>query len=199
MHSKLPQFSHNQYQSGVVLVVALVMLLLITIVGISGVKTLTLEERMTSNSIDRNAVFQTTEWALSLAEQVAERQAQYPTCNAGFHDRGGAAGVPTGSTCAQTPCQNGFCSYPRPNCPLRWEDSSFTGWAPVKDPEDPTKDLVTSLGVTPRFFIEYLYEVGPTCVGKPADGPFSYRITVQTNVGDGRASVTLQSIYRDDF
>ena len=80
-------------QTGVVLVVALVMLLLITIVGVSAVKTLTLEERMTSNSIDRNTVFQTTEWGLSLAEQVAEAQAKQ--CNAGFANGGGVQTVTT--------------------------------------------------------------------------------------------------------
>ena len=191
------------------------MLLLITIVGVSAVKTLTLEERMTSNSIDRNTVFQTTEWGLSLAEQVAEAQAKQ--CNAGFANGGGAQTVPTDDgngngngngnstgntppptgTCTPTTCQNGLCGYPQPNCTPRWEDSSFTGWAPVKDPEDTSKNLVTPAGVTPQFIIEYL---NPTfdpqqCVGKPTPGVFLYRVTVRTAAGEGRASVTLQSVY----
>jgi type IV pilus assembly protein PilX len=186
-------------QTGVVLVVALVMLLLITIVGMSSIRSLTLEERMTANSIDRNAVFQATEWGLSLAEQVAENQAKQ--CNGGFHNRG-VAETPvnpaaTGVACVQTPCQNGLCSNPQPNCPPRWEDSNFNGWATVKDPSDATKNLVTPSGVSPRFFIEYLNTTKPVCIGKPSDGPFSYRVTVQTHAGEGRSSVTLQSIYSD--
>jgi len=198
-------------QKGVVLVVALVMLLLITIVGISAVKTLTLEERMTSNSIDRNTVFQTTEWGLSLAEEVAENQAK--SCNGGFVNQGApvvttsengngnnggkSGGSGATGTCVQTTCQNGLCGYPQPNCPLRWEDSSFTGWATLKNPEEPSENLATPVGVAPQYFIEYLHSTNPTCVGKPNDGPFSYRVTVRTAPGEGRASVTLQSIYSD--
>jgi len=201
-----------QQQSGVVLVVAMVMLLLITILGISNIKSLALEQRMTSNSIDRNTVFQVTEWALSVAEQAAENQAKL--CNSGFVNQGATETVTqqqnngkgnsgggnsggTGTTCTPTSCQNGYCGYPEPNCPLRWEDSSFNGWALLKDPEDPSKNLSTPLGVTPRFFIEYLRKDKPTCIGKSTDGPFSYRVTVQTAPGDGRATVTLQSIYSD--
>ncbi|MEY4978205.1 MAG: pilus assembly protein [Pseudomonadota bacterium] len=193
--NKLSNLHNRQHgQRGVVLVVAMVMLLLITILGISSIKSLTLEQRMTSNSIDRNAVFQVTEWALSVAEQAAETQAKL--CNSGFVNQG--APVATGdTTCSQTACQNGYCGYPQPNCPVRWEDSAFNGWADLKDPEDPTKNLTTPLGVTPKFFIEYLYTIKPTCIGKSSDGPFSYRVTVQTVPGDGRATVTLQSIYSD--
>lgn len=193
-------------QTGVVMVVALVMLLLITIVGISTVKTLTLEERMTANSIDRNAVFQISEWGLSVAEQIAEEQATL--CNSGFVNRGAPVSVTTepgqngkaGSngatnTCTPTVCQNGLCGYPQPNCPPRWEDSNFTGWAPVKDPNTPNSGLATPVGTAPQFFIEYLYKEMPTCAGKPNDGPFRYRITVRTQAGEGRASVTLQSVY----
>ena len=216
MHSYSSHAVQPARQSGVVLVVALVMLLLITIVGVSAVKTLTLEERMTSNSIDRNTVFQTTEWGLSLAEQVAESQAKQ--CNSGFVNGGGvptdtttsesngngngngngnSGGSTSTSTCTPTTCQNGLCGYPQPNCTPRWEDSSFTGWASVKDPDDASKNLVTPAGVTPQFIIEYL---NPTfnpqqCVGKPTPGVFLYRITVRTAAGEGRGSVTLQSVY----
>ena len=199
-------------QSGVVMVVALVMLLLITIVGVSAVKTLTLEERMTSNSIDRNTVFQTSEWGLSLAEQVAENQAK--SCNSGFvnqgapvvaapeddtkGNKGGNSGTGgTTGTCTPTACQNGLCGYPQPNCLPRWEDSSFTGWATLKNPDEPSENLVTPAGAAPQYFIEYLHDKVPTCAGKPNDGPFSYRVTVRTVPGEGRARVTLQSIYSD--
>lgn len=148
---------------------------------------------MTSNSVDRNIVFQVTEWALSVAEQAAETQAKL--CNSGFVNQGVPVGsTPTGS-CVQTACQNGYCGYPQPNCPHRWEDSSFNGWAYVKDPEEPTHNLVTPLGVTPQFIIEFLNNKAPNCVGTSSG--FSYRITVRTQPGDGRAAVTLQSIYSD--
>lgn len=196
-------------QTGVVMVIALVMLLLITMVGISAIKTLTLEERMTSNSIDRNAVFQSSEWALRIAEETAEAQAKQ--CNADFDNKGvpttpvadadtgndkgngngnGNTPAPTPNACTPTVCQNGLCGYPQPDCTARWEDSSFTGWALVKDPNDPDSNLVTPVG-TPQYFIEYLNKTDPCSGGSPP----RYRITVRTQAGEGRASVTLQSIY----
>lgn len=181
-------------QTGVVLVVALVMLLLITMMGITAVKTLTLEERMTANSIDRNAVFQVSEWGLSLAEELAENQAKL--CNGGFDNQGAPANTTLPSTCTPTACQNGLCGYPQPNCPLRWEDSSFTGWATLKNPDKPSENLSTPVGVAPQYIIEYLYNTTPNCLSKPP-GPFRYRITVRTQAGEGRASVMLQSIYGD--
>lgn len=194
MSQRYKRSLYQRRQSGVVLVVGMVMLLLITIMGMTSIKSLTLEQRMTSNSVDRNIVFQVTEWALSVAEQAAETQAKL--CNSGFVNQGVPVGssTPTGS-CVQTACQNGYCGYPQPNCPHRWEDSTFNGWAYVKDPEEPTQNLVTPLGVTPQFIIEFLNNKAPNCIGTSSG--FSYRITVKTEPGDGRAAVTLQSIYSD--
>lgn len=178
-------------QKGVVLVVALVMLLLITMMGITSVKTLTLEERMTINSIDRNAVFQVSEWGLSLAEELAETQAKL--CNSGFDNQGAPATTTLPSTCTPTTCQNGLCGYPQPNCPMRWEDSSFTGWATLKNPDKPSENIGTPMGVTPQYIIEYLDDKLPDCLSSPSE-PLRYRITVRTQAGEGRARVTLQSI-----
>lgn len=56
-------------QSGVVLMVSLVMLLLLSIIGISGSQVTTLEEKMAGNSHDQNIAFQAAEEALRSAEQ----------------------------------------------------------------------------------------------------------------------------------
>jgi len=55
-------------QSGVVLVISLVMLLLLTLIGITGMNSTTLEEKMAGNMRDRNIAFQAAESALKVAE-----------------------------------------------------------------------------------------------------------------------------------
>ncbi len=56
-------------QRGAILVVSLIMLLLLTIIGLAGMRTTSLEEKMAGNSRDRALAFQSAEAALSIAEQ----------------------------------------------------------------------------------------------------------------------------------
>jgi type IV pilus assembly protein PilX len=60
--------SHPAHQSGVVLIVSLIMLLLLTIIGTVGMQTTSLEEKMAGNSRDRNLAFQAAEAALRAGE-----------------------------------------------------------------------------------------------------------------------------------
>lgn len=59
-------------QRGAVLVVSLLILLVLTIIGVSGMQSSTLEEKMASNSRDRNVAFQSSEAALRDAEEYIE-------------------------------------------------------------------------------------------------------------------------------
>ena len=56
-------------QRGVALFLALVVLLIITVLGVSGLQTTTLEERMAANARDRDLAFQAAEAALIDAER----------------------------------------------------------------------------------------------------------------------------------
>ena len=55
-------------QEGVALFIALVVLLIITVLGISGLQTTTLEERMAASARDRDIAFQAAEAALAEGE-----------------------------------------------------------------------------------------------------------------------------------
>jgi len=57
-------------QSGVVLIVSLFMLLLLTLIGLSGMQTTSLEEKMASNNRDQNLAFQSAEAALRGGEDI---------------------------------------------------------------------------------------------------------------------------------
>ena len=61
---KLHRHPPPHKQQGVVLVVALIMLILITMISISAVRSTTLDEKMAGASRDRNKAFQAAEYAL---------------------------------------------------------------------------------------------------------------------------------------
>lgn len=55
-------------QTGVVLVIGLVFLLIMTIIGVTAIRSSTMQERMAGNASDRNLVFQFAEAALQQGE-----------------------------------------------------------------------------------------------------------------------------------
>lgn len=59
-------------ESGVVLFMSLIMLLIITVLGLSSVQTTSMQERMARNSRDTNLAFQAAESAIKDAEAVVE-------------------------------------------------------------------------------------------------------------------------------
>ncbi len=63
---------HRKGQAGVVLFMSLVMLLLLTILGMSSVQTTSLQERMSRNARDTNLAFQAAEAALRDGEDELE-------------------------------------------------------------------------------------------------------------------------------
>lgn len=60
-------FRHRQH--GTVLVIGLILLLLMTLIGVTAIQTTSLDERMAGNSRDRNLAFQAAEAALREAEE----------------------------------------------------------------------------------------------------------------------------------
>lgn len=58
----------NRYQSGIALFMSLVMLLIITVLGLSSVQSTSMQERMARNSRDTNLAFQSAEAAIKDAE-----------------------------------------------------------------------------------------------------------------------------------
>jgi len=69
---KLKPFHHRQpclhTQKGAALAISLIMLLLLTIIGVTAMQSTTMQERMAGNSRERNNAFQIAEAALRVAE-----------------------------------------------------------------------------------------------------------------------------------
>jgi len=120
-------------QQGVALVIALVLLVTITLLGLSSMRNTGLQERMSANLFDRSLAFQASETALRDAE-AAIVPASFPTCTAA-------------PTCLNV-CNNGLCSTPLATDVERWNSPAFAGW----------QNTATALGnlvtTQPQYFVE---------------------------------------------
>jgi type IV pilus assembly protein PilX len=182
--SSLPNLARQQ--RGVALFVSLMLLIVTTLLGVAGIRSVSLEEKMAANSFDRNLAFQAAEAALREAEKYAEDNKPTPS----YTDT-------TDNTCPTSPnvinnCTNGICPKADSDCTPRWESASgFTGWT------NASASLGALAGNAPQYFIEYLGASFQCTDGGPSD-PMSckrYRVTARSTPGTGRATVMLQSIY----
>lgn len=165
-------------QRGAALVVALLLLVIMTLIGLASLRGTAMEERMSANMYDRSVSFQSVEAALREAES---RLLQPAT----------AAAVPT------TPgtCTNGLCATPVPevNVPARMDDPAFAGWVAASK--------VSDIAGTPEYFVEYMGDAPgwPLCDREVPRHPNCmrprYRVSARSNAGEGRSSVVLQSSF----
>lgn len=72
------QMNSPKKQKGAVLIVALVILLVLTILGVTLMESSVVEERMAGNLLDRNVTFQAAEAALRAGEEWVDNQVVYP-------------------------------------------------------------------------------------------------------------------------
>ena len=167
-------------QKGIALFISLVLLLVLTIIGVSSVQTTSLEERMARNSHDSVLAFQAAEMALRQAEEWLIAN---PPVTTDFSNSG-AAGLWTVAPFGVTP---------------RWEtggvwDAGTTIQVPVS---------VANVDSQPRYMIEFLatidqtsdrYEVGR---GYPVlnETINISRVTARGVGGTDTAQVLLQSSF----
>lgn len=164
--------SRRHRQQGVALIIALVLLVIMTLLGLSAMRSVSLEEKMSGQTYDRSISFQATEAALREAEAWVSTNKPTP-----------AAGAACNS--------DGVCGSPAAGDLERWNDSSFAGWKTA------TAVVSGSNSLTPEYFIEYLGNTYPCVPTDPSQGTDCkrYRVTARSNAGSDRASVMLQSIF----
>jgi len=177
-------------QQGAVLAVSLILLVLITLLGLSGIRTVSLEEKMAANSYDRNIAFQSAEAALREGEQYVETNKPIPTYTDADNTACPAVAV------AINNCAAGICPVPDVNCASRWDSASgFTAWTNYTG-----SNLGALAGTVPQYFAEYIGGNFDCADGGPSDPKNCkrYRVTARSNPSADRASVMLQSIYATD-
>lgn len=77
-----PSFSKQKHQKGAILVFCLIFLTVLTMMGVSGMESTTLEERMSGNMRDYTMAFQSAESAIKAAEAWLVAQANLPIVSA---------------------------------------------------------------------------------------------------------------------
>lgn len=192
-------FNHNNTaptaassESGAVLAICLIFLLLVTVLGLSTIGTTTMQEKMAANTRDKDLAFQAAELALKVAEKAIEEE------NLDVSDF--TAG-----------CNDGLCSTLEVSAThARWEDANICGanqdiWSCAKS-RAVTGDGGVSLKIhslPPRYFIEVLAELDTADdlnIGNIGDSIFGdqatiYRITAIGYGGSKTSQAVLQSTY----
>lgn len=180
-HQGLTRSSPSK-QTGVVLFVSMILLLILSMIGVTVARMQTVEERMGRNENNRQLAAQAAEAALRGAEAAIQQGTYtYATCAVGSQTLTGGAyslDIVNGSIVPG----------------LHWDD--------------PTKVITfvsASLGAVPAP--KYVIECLPTAIipgetlgagsgGGGANGVPVYRVTVQASGPDGNPSTLLQSIFR---
>ena len=179
---------YKHAERGVALVVALVLLVVATLIGLAGIRGTSLQERMSANMYDRSLAFQRAEAALRAAEEAI-------TTNWQIAALGGSDCSPTsGNLCGTVPAANAV-----------WR--SVGGTYNVNDDKSPG---------TPQYFIQFMgtgnaentlgleanADYGNYGNSYPPDNVAYYRVTARSSApadaGD-RSIVVLQSTVKRAF
>jgi type IV pilus assembly protein PilX len=178
----------NKQQNGAVLIVALVMLLILTILGVAIMESSVIEERMAGNYMDRNRAFQGAELALRDAEQWIQSRT--------------AAPIPQTAAGSTVYVLGG----PAPAAAKWWDSNNDAWWTgnaiaidSDSDTSSPAIDPPQGLTALPRYVIEEYSAVCDTLVDpNSTDCILVYRITARAWSGRN-TNVTLQSLYSRRF
>lgn len=170
---------HYQKQTGVALVITLIMLVLLTMIGLTGMNVTSLEEKMAGNKKEHNVAFQTAEIALREAET-------YLNGIANLSDFDGT--------------KAGFISEATADPDYRAEATWINSI---------TASAIDGVAQTPRYIIKHvgaqsdsanegLVIVG-TGEGLAGSSVTIFRVTSRSTGNTGRSSVILQSYYGKRF
>ncbi len=174
------QFSKRKLnQDGGALVVSLLILLVMTFIGITGMQVTSLEEKMAGNMRDRNLAFQAAESALRTGE-LALTQATVPLFN----------------------CSNGLYRANNIDCDDGTSETASV-WNAVNWSSDQVVTLsnltLADVAANPAYIIEELPpvpEAGASLeAGVPSEANY-YRVTARGVGGTENAVVMVQSTYK---
>jgi type IV pilus assembly protein PilX len=190
-HLDKSRIQSGRKQSGAVLIVAMSLLVILTILGISVMESSVIEEKMAGNNLDRNVAFQSAESALRAAETWISQQTQRP--------------VPTATPGADRVMT--IDTFSAGGSWWREQDAEF--WVPTTAPATPNVSTFAPTDATlgeqvaflPRYAIEEYDVVCDGAVNDPSASTCKviYRITARGWGGSESSSVMLQSLYAKRF
>lgn len=167
----------RQHQSGMTLLVGLVLLVMLMVVSVIGFRNTTLSTRMTGNAVDRNISFQSAENAGKEALQVIESNG-FGVAHAGHYDPP-LPGAGSSTFWTQGPGATVSTSACASTTPFSWKSCAAS-----------VASKYTGNAENARYSIELLSRVssGGSTVS-------TYRVTSRSTGGSGDAEVVLQTIY----
>ncbi len=161
---------NRKSQSGVALVIVLVMLLIITLVSVSSMQSTTLQESMAGNLRDQVLAFNMSEAALRDAETYLQQS---------------SIGKFDGST-------SGLYYSTSTSVP-DWNNSSTTNWV-VRT------GTIAEVAQQPNYIIEELPAINDTTQSASADTPLQeaplYRVTARGYGSTNSSSIVLQTTFK---
>jgi type IV pilus assembly protein PilX len=172
-------------QHGAILVVSMLILLVLTILGVTGSRTTVLEERMAGNMRDKELSFQSAEAALRDGEQWVGPQAKAPD---------------SVTTCSTAPCNlweynvSGITDLETKT--LSWWQSNGVEYGTSGSKE------FTGAAHDPRYLLEEYYESPGSLVlgkGKTKSVRKVYRVTAIGVGGTETTQSILQSMYAKEY
>jgi Tfp pilus assembly protein PilX len=216
------KYSVLKYQSGVVLIISLVMLLALTLIGVTSSSVTGLQEKMAANSKDRNLAFQAAESALRWVEtNIFAQSTQPPNFDCSSNPQLGTNGL---YYSMNTQAQSYYSWYISPTqyvtpttAVTNWftdaTDAATCGNATVTTPHAAIYAGSNISGVCrkPRYIIEKLasspntstgsgsLEVGTASSGATKGETDTFRITVQGWGSNANSAAQVQSIIKISY
>lgn len=203
-----------QKQSGVVLIICLVMLLVVTILGLASMSGTSSEMKMASAFRDRAVAMEVAEETLVVAENWIS--------NTNLHQSNFIDGC-TGSNCFSAACNNGLCAFYNPSDPflsstdlaackdrMELPETSVWKWSGATGEPNLWKNDSKSVQVVPsnpgatvnaRYIIEFMCYVDKTAandceVASDENCAPQFRITAMAKGLTNNSVVMLQSMYK---
>lgn len=179
---------------GSVLIVALVILLVLTLLGVSGMNTTVLQERMVGNLQEGLSGFQAAEAGLRYGEAEA-MQRDFPANDFKANCAGGLCQP-------ADPATDSYDVWVQAASLVVWDPDDFASdvntreygsWADIGNVE------LQDVSRQPSYIIEKLYVVergGSIVVGETAPEEDWYRVTTRGFGRNGQSQTTLQSVVR---
>lgn len=177
--SHIPSHRQSAAQRGAILVTSMLLLLVLTIIGVTVMQMSRMQERMAGNTRDVNLAFQAAEGSLRSAEAYIRAQVTRPV------------------ECSSSPCNvwvEGSVPGTVANLDATWwaDNGNTFGQATMAGLEAPPTAAVEAFG--------FVRTDGGVVMGQdPPDGRDFYQVTSRSTGGSGLAEVVLQSTYTRKF
>jgi type IV pilus assembly protein PilX len=173
-------------ERGTILVTSMLLLLVLTIIGITAMQMSRMQERMAGNTRDLNLAFQGAEAGLRNGEQLIQIQTARPD---------------TSSTAGSNFYTQGTTTIANPETrDTTWWGTNGLEYEADNDRSTTTAE-VSDLARDPRFIVESIGFVSDTLtVGHgPPQGRDFYQVTGRSTGGSDQANTTLRSTYARRF